>query len=302
VSLEIERATLSEVLESLSSAASLGYSKLQSVHYLGPTAAAEQLRTVAVVRLAAASQLPARDRAAFELKQRITWPRLTEPRQLITTLAAKRGWRIDRAERIPHDLWTAGELPAVAFGDQLTFLLIGFDLTFEIKPAERALEILPLKDVTIRREHQLPSRLSAASEPLRQMLGNAKSHRLEATRLIVDARVEQHERLAELLRGRSSAAPSDRSAKRTKRAYTLRVQEQPVGAVVNEIVARVGWSLEIDSEAIRAAGLSLDSRVSFSVENGDEDELLEAALRPAGLDYRRDGARLRIVPRVVEAQ
>jgi hypothetical protein len=302
VSLEIEGATFSEVLQKLSAASSLGYSEFQSIHYLGPTAAAEQLRTVAAVRRAEAGRLPARSRAALELKQAVTWPRLTEPRQLITSLVERRGWRIDHAERIPHDLWAAGELPSIAFSDQLTLLLIGFDLTFEIKAAGQTLEIVPLKELTIRREYELPTRSSNAIEPLRQVLGEAKSHRLQEKTLIVDARVEQHERLAELLRGRSPAAPVGDRTRQTKRVFTLRVEEQPVGAVLNELASRLGWSLEIDSEAIRAAGLSLDRRVSFSVENGDEDELLEAALSPAGLDYGREGKRLRIVPRGEELE
>jgi hypothetical protein len=297
VSLEIEAATLNEVLERLSAAAHLGYSELQSIHYLGPPAAAETLRTVAELRRAEASRLPARFRAALELKQAVTWPRLTEPRQLITALVERRGWRIAHAERIPHDLWAAGELPALAFSDQLTVLMIGFNLTFEIKSAERMLEIVPLQELTIRREYEMPNQSAATLEPLRQVLEEAKSHRRDATKLIVDARIEQHERLAELLRGRSAAAPASRSARKTAQRYTLRVEEQPVGAVLNELAARLGRSLEIDSAAIDAAGLSLEKRVSFSVENGDEDELWDAVLRPAGLDYRREGTRLRIVPR-----
>ena len=297
VSLEIEGATLSDVLEALSSTASLGYSNLQPLHYLGPPAAAGQLRTVAAARRAEASRLPARSKAALELKQAVTWPRLTEPRQLITALVERRGWRIGQVERIPHDLWAAGELPAIAFSDQLTVLLIGFDLTFDIRPAERTLEIVPLEEVTIEREYQLPVQSSDAIEPLRQVLKEAKSHRLEATTLIVDARIEQHEQLAELLRGSSAAAPAGRSAQQTKKVYTLRVEEQPVGAVLKELAARLGWSIEIDGEAIRAAGLSIDRRVSFTVEDSDEDELLTAVLRPAGLDYRREDKRLHIVPR-----
>jgi hypothetical protein len=297
VSLEIEDATLSDVLQALSAAASLGYSNLQQLRYIGPTAAAEQLRTVAEVRRAEAGRLPASRQASLELKQSLTWPRLTEPRQLITKLVERRGWRIGRAERIPHDLWAAGELPAMSLTDQLTVLLLGFDLTYEIKPAERTLEIRPLEEVTIRREYQLRSQSSDATEPLRQVLRAVKSHRLEATKLTVDARVEEHERLAELLRGRGSQTPADRRSRQAKQVYTLRVQEQPVGAVLNELAARIGWALEIDGEAIRAAGLSLERRVSFSVENSDEDELLDAVLHPAGLDFRREGERLRIVPR-----
>jgi hypothetical protein len=297
VSLEIEDAPLSDVLQALSLAVSLGYSNVQQLHYLGPPAAAEQLRTVAEVRRAEAGRLPASRQASLELKQSLTWPRLTEPRQLITKLVVRRGWRISRAERIPHDLWAAGELPAMSLTNQLTVLLFGFDLTYEIKPAERTLEIRPLEDVTIRREYQLPSQSSDATAPLQQVLRAAKSHRLEATKLTVDARIEEHERLAELLRGRGSQTPADRLPRETKQVYTLRIQEQPVGAVLNQLAARLGWALEIDGEAIRAAGLSLDRRVSFSVKNSDEDELLDAVLKPAGLDFRRDGERLRIVPR-----
>jgi hypothetical protein len=73
-----------------------------------------------------------------------------------------------------------------------------------------------------------------------------------------------------------------------------------VGAVLNELSARLGWSIETDNEAIRAAGLSLEKRVSFSVANSDEDALLDALLRPAGLDYRREGEKLLIVPRESE--
>ena len=34
---------------------------------------------------------------------------------------------------IPHDLWPVGSLPAMRWGDQLTLLLVGFDLTWELE-------------------------------------------------------------------------------------------------------------------------------------------------------------------------
>jgi hypothetical protein len=58
----------------------------------------------------------------------------------------------------------------------------------------------------------------------------------------------------------------------------------------------LNWTIEIDDEAVRAAGRTLDARVSFAVENVDERELLNALLRPAGLDFRREGERIKIVP------
>jgi hypothetical protein len=61
----------------------------------------------------------------------------------------------------------------------------------------------------------------------------------------------------------------------------------------------MSWPIEFDEASIRAAGLSPDTRVSFSVENSDQGALLDAMLAPAGLDYRREGERLIVVPRAV---
>jgi type II secretory pathway component GspD/PulD (secretin) len=80
-----------------------------------------------------------------------------------------------------------------------------------------------------------------------------------------------------------------------KHVYTLRVKEKPVGAVIRELSKRLQWPVVIDEEGIRKAGKSLDTRVSFSVENADRDQLLEALLKPAGLEFRVDGDRVRIV-------
>ena len=83
----------------------------------------------------------------------------------------------------------------------------------------------------------------------------------------------------------------------TRQVYSLRVAEKPVGAVLQELADRLNWKFDIDRPAILAAGKSLDARVSFTVENADQDDLLEALLQPAGLDFRRDGERIKIVPR-----
>ena len=82
-----------------------------------------------------------------------------------------------------------------------------------------------------------------------------------------------------------------------KQVFTLRVENQPVGKVLEQLGRRLGWKLAVDEAAIRAAGRSLDAQVSFAVENADEDQLLDALLAPAGLKAERDGDSVRIMPR-----
>jgi hypothetical protein len=213
-------------------------------------------------------------------------------------LVQQRGLRIAQAERIPHDLWPAGSLPELSTAEQLTVLLIGFDLTFAAQPDERELEIVRLGPVTVQRRYELPSELPNTAESLRKELHPGVA-RVDERTVVVNALVEEHERLLEFLQRRSVRPQPRRTQRNTIQLYTLRVQDQPLGIVLRELADRLHWTIEIDEASIRAAGRSLDIRVSFAVEQSNQDELLEAVLRPSGLDYRREGERLRIVPREV---
>ena len=163
------------------------------------------------------------------------------------------GWKIANAESIPHDLWAANDLPDLTLAEELSVLLLGFDLTFEFEPGDHAIRIVPLLPNVAPAPHG--SRARTAAKP---------------------------------------ATPHSTGG--TKQVYTLHVQEKPVGAVLRELAARLHWNLQIDEDAIRTAGISLDQRVSFSVTNADQEKLLDALLAPAGLEYREEGDQIRIIP------
>lgn len=253
VSLDIEAGSAEEVVAALAAGRDLGVTRLGALVYLGPSGAADQLRAISGARSQEVGRLPAESRASLTQKQPTNWPRLEEPRHLIASIVERRGWRVANADAIPHDLWSSGELPELTLAEQLTVLLVGFDLTFKLQPNDRSIEIVPLKGII-----KTPS-------------ANETSKRA------------------------ATPANSARAKKDGKQVYTLRVKEQPVGAILKELAKRLHWAIQIDEESIRAAGKSLDTRVSFSVENVDQEHLLEALLRPAGLDYRLVDERVRII-------
>jgi hypothetical protein len=253
VSLNIEASNIEDALTPIAAERGLGISRIGPLVYLGPRRAAEQLPGVAAARMEDAASLPGRLGAALRRTTQLTWPRLTEPRRLVTSLLEDAGWNDIEAEKLPHDLWSAGRLPELALAEQLTVLLIGFDLTFEIRPKTFTIVIVPLeKNAAIQHATVAPSQ--------------------------------------------GTPPRADRRAERTKQVYTLRVQEQPVGVVLRELSKRLNWAIDIDKEAIHAAGRTLDVRVSFNVENADQDKLLDELLRPAGLDFRREGEKITSVP------
>jgi hypothetical protein len=67
--------------------------------------------------------------------------------------------------------------------------------------------------------------------------------------------------------------------------------------VLQQLAKQRGWTIEIDEAAIRAAGLSLDQRVSVAVQQVDEDALLKAILQPADLEFEREGEKVKVFPR-----
>ncbi len=257
LNVDVSTTSAQEVLQAAGSEHGWGATRVGEVVYLGPELAARNLSGLLSLQKAKIELLPKAARATFERKRGLEWVRLTEPRELVKALLQRNGYKVEEAERIPHDLWAAGKLKGFSLADQLTLVLYGFDLTFEVDPSKRAIEIVPIDMAAV-----------------------------------AAARVDERAVVAEPKSKGSERKP----AVGTKQVYTLRVSEQPVGVVVDALAQRFNMPVEFDEAAIRAAGLSVNRRVSFAVENADQDELFHAVLQPAGLTFERDGERLRIVP------
>jgi hypothetical protein len=253
INLSVANASAGDIVAQLADAGALGHVSLQSLFYVGPPRTAERLSTLAALRRKDVAALANDQRRSLSERRGIVWPRLTEPRRLIVRLIENHGWRVERSERIPHDLWPAGELPKLALADQLTVLLAGFDRTYRLLPERQAIEIVPLDWDQVE-----PSSTTAAGP------------------------------------AHSRPEPPKSGG---KQVFTLRVQDQPVGKILEELGRRLGWQLDVDEAAIRAAGRSLDRRVTFAVENASAEGLLEALLDPAGLRAERHGESVHVGPR-----
>jgi hypothetical protein len=253
VTLDMSASSAEQALGGIAGACGLEVGRLGRLLYLGPLSEAGRLRPLVNLRSRDVARLPADERGPLLKQQKLSWARLSEPRHVATSAAEQVGWHIMNPEAIPHDLWAANELPDLTFPEELTILLLGFDLTFEFEPSNREVRILSLSP-------------NVAPAP-----------RADHNRTVVKP---------------STPHPTGG----TKQVYTLHVQEKPVGAVLHELAARLHWNLQIDEDAIRAAGISLEKRVSFSVTNADQDKLLDALLGPAGLEYREEGDQIRVLP------
>jgi type II secretory pathway component GspD/PulD (secretin) len=255
VDLSADNQAADEILAKLASSQSLGTSRMDSLFYLGPTRAAAEFTALAELRRAEVSKLSPQEQGVWSKKTSITWPRLTTPRDLVTQFAQDHGLQIIGAERIPYDLWPAGDLPKLALADQLTVLLFGFDLTYRPLPGKAAIEVIPISET-----------MAAAPQT---SAAPAKSDR----------------------------ATSKPAKANTKQLYTLRVREQPISKVLDQLSGQLHLDLKVDAAAIQSAGRSLDERVSFEVKDADLAGLLQAVLEPAGLTFSRERDQITIIPK-----
>ncbi len=133
--------TLAELFDELAEAFKAGKCAVGPVCYIGPPATAATLVKTLAQRRKEVGRHPALARAR---SQRLQWNELSEPRQLLIDVARQHSLTIANPQAVPHDLWPAADLPLLSLAEQLTLLLAGFDLTFELSTDGRQMRLVPL--------------------------------------------------------------------------------------------------------------------------------------------------------------
>ena len=264
----------------------------QGVLYVGPRQTAAELATLSAIARQSVTRAPIAARAGWLKAEAWSFPRLSEPRNLLTELARSGGARLHNAEQIPHDLWPARSLPSMAVVDRAVLLLAGFDLAPQLSADGKQLGVAP-----IRRPVQLTQTYTvsrARAEAVKAALAElpALKTQWKGAQLTAAGRVEEHERIKRAIAGDSRQAIAKGQPQRrvgpAMQRFTLKIDNQPLGPVLDQLARQlkltIAWApaLAADSEAKRAVLVSCD------VHDADLDELLSAVLTPAGLGFSRN--------------
>lgn len=288
--LHLDNVPVELAFERLARSQQLGLSWFGPLVYFGPQPAARRLRTLAALREDELKQLPAAKRAPFLRTQPWQWDELAEPRALVEQLAKEARVEIAGGEQIPHDLWPAAELPPLSWIERLSLVANQFELTFRFEDEGRKIALLGVPAVVVlERSYAAGRNPQSLAERWKRQAPEAEIE-VAGDKVVVRGRAEDHEAL-------TAAKPrSPAPAGGGTEVYTLAVRNQPLRPVLDELKQRLGLELHIDLDALKRAQISLESRVTFSVEQATLDELFAAALEPAGLTFRRRDKTLDIFP------
>jgi hypothetical protein len=284
------RISLDTLFDQISGKIDASASWLGPLAFLGPHDAASRLRTLAALRAADVRALAKDKRAVFQHQAAWHWQALAEPRNLVAELATAANVEVESLDLIGHDLWPAANLPPLSWSDRLTLIANEFDLTFEIIDTRHVRLKSIAGPVAIERTYPGGKQPEELAGKWRQRVPGAQ---IEVARgkVVVRGRLEDHELLTQSKKPKPAPMTTPGAE-----LYTLRVQEQPLSAVFDKLQQQLSVDLQVDDAALEKANLSLQTRVSFNVEQVTLDELLTVALKPAGLAFRREGNTYRIVP------
>ncbi len=270
-----------------------GYCQLGPIAYIGPPAMAQRLRTLAALRLEEIRPLPPAASRKFLLMRTSHWNDLAEPRRIIEELAQEAGVTIDGAEKIPHDLWPAADLPPLAWIDRLTLLAAQFELAFHVnKTGDRVGLVVAPEKVVLSRTYPAGRDAGAVARRWAKALPGAQIT-VEKNLLRLDGLLEDHEQVEQRLRGTPTSRPTVMAG---KEVYQLSVENAALAQVVKQLAEQLNLRFEWDRAAIDAAGISVEQLVSVRVQNVSLDELMRAVLAGTGLAFRRDDRTVSIYP------
>ena len=289
VELSIRDESVQRALEQLAEKTHARLGMVGPVVYLGPPETAGKLATLAALKHKDAAALPNEIKARLLKSQAWKWDELAQPRSLLDELARSGGVTVANPELLPHDLWPAADLPAMAWVDRLTLLLAGFGLTYEFQQEGAVVQLLPIPDeVLVEKTYTPRGEPGPVVAQLRRIVPSA-TVRIEGRKLLVSAVEEDHDKIQRLLNGetvRTTTKPAG------EKRYKLTVTNQAAGSVIKTVATQLGKQMKFDP----LLNERLQTKVSLRVEDVTLDELLTKTLAPLKLGYRIDDAAIEIIP------
>lgn len=295
LSFHAQQKPIDEALAGVAAAHGWDTSRIGEVIYIGPPPTARLLRTIEFMQQQRLNKLAPSIRQSWLRVDRVAWPALSEPREMVVQWLGKAQLRASNLEAIPHDLWAEKSLGDLNLLQRVILVLAGFELAPEID-ANGNLRIVPWPtQATLTQTYRLSNSQLRHIDDLSKKFG-ADQLRQSGRAIQLKGRLEDHEQLqAWLQRPNASEAEQKptssrpRTVDRSRQRYTLTVENQPrekiIAALAQQAQLTVDW--QTASDAVRTA------RVSVSVQNATLGELLRAILRDDA-EFRVEGNRLRI--------
>ncbi len=292
LSVSIREQPLRQACEQIAETQGFGVCVVGPVTYWGPPTLTTKLTTLSALMQEQLAKRPAATRVAWNKSVAWKWDDLATPRDLLTQLSREGNVTWQGLEHVPHDLWGAADLPPLPLYERALLVAAQFDLTLDISADGSSAALVPIPArVAIERRYPATKEPSAVVARFKSLAPEAEIE-VHGNQLIVRATLDDHQRLSA---PKSAAAPVTNTP--GVQVYTLTLSDVPLDKLLTALEGRLMIRFQLDRAAIDKAQIKLDQNVSLKVQQVSLDELLRAALEPAGLTFRRQGETVEVLPK-----
>ncbi|MCA9076332.1 MAG: STN domain-containing protein [Planctomycetaceae bacterium] len=303
IDVQLSQVTLDEGLEFLAELIDADATVVSGTIVIAPPQALDRMRTEIAIQhqLLHDSPVEAAQKQSFALLvgKTLRWDDLTKPSDLLASIAEQFDVTVTDIDLIPHDLWAAGVMNDVSAIEALTLVAGQFELSCQWSDDFLTVQLVPANGrQTIERTHSVNAKRFAEMKSILPEVVPLAEVAYRQGRLSVIATVGEHERIASLLKPEQedSATPTPVSVPLRNRTFTLKTEQAAVGAILRTLESQ-GTQIEYDPAALRAAGVSLNEKITLNLEQATADEFFQAVCQPVGLQYEIEGQTLRLSPR-----
>lgn len=285
--------SLREVLQKVASDQQAVVNQLGDAFVIVPEYRAQILRTLAAMHEENLKEFvrkaPSQERSQWLTRllrrKEYSWRRLSEPRQLIESLAEEAEFAINNPEEIPHDLWRANRIPATNPIELISLFLFQYDLSFQWE-TDGSMTIIPLPDrIAVTKKYRLPSaQIKTVEERFQKDFPAATYTARGSGNIEITGSAELHDAINAWQSGKPEKESMGKIAWKDKR-YTLKVERKSL-SVVLAYLKEAGLPVVYDLEAMKARGVEVDRLVTFEATQADAQELFEKICGPFRLPFR----------------
>jgi hypothetical protein len=271
IDLSVKEVSLSDALDEIAEGHDLSIRRVGNVVYIAPRAAAFHAQAISAMR-----RRELADQPRWLAEHAAGWNDLSEPREIASAIVASADGRLSNAEAIPHDLWAGWSGPKMKVADQLTLVLLGFDLTFEVRGSEVTIVPVP-KSLRYADTYRIVDPKVAAE--LKRKFPDIEIKVLGRNQLEVTASPQDHAGVREIVTGKK---PPNKIVAKGEKVYTLTVENQPLGAIIKTMAGEIGVEVKADASLVP----KLKERTSVKVTKVTANELLKQVLEPVGIKFK----------------
>lgn len=305
ISLQAQKLPLKQLVEQAAAPLTANVSVIGNVVYVGPQVTAQKLRTIVDLRhaelispLTGSKNAVASSAAtsARTSRRTIQWDDLTTPAEILNLIAQRYELRMEGLDSVPHDLWVANSLPTVTSAEALQLVLGQFDLTFEWLERGKSVRIVPLPDSPrIEVTYEVGSKASQLAKSLPTDFPQA-AITVSATKLVVLARSEEHDRIDALLHPDRVVARKT-NALPPQVVFNFEVKNAPLIEFMRTLEKQSDFRFEYDPDELEQAGIKLTREVSLKMLKAKPVDLFNAMFADSGIAFEVDGTTVTLSPK-----